>query len=149
MLPGPLAAQIQAEAMSAFPRECCGLIEGRIEDIGRDEIFDAHGLHPAHNLATAPDRFEIAPEDHVAAAKAARARGHRLIGCYHSHPNGRPEPSPRDEGGEDNFVWLIVATGGASPEIAAWLYRKGGFTPLELISALGADLVTSSLKERS
>ena len=145
LLPAPLAEQIKAEARAAYPRECCGLIEG----LHGDQLSGAFCLHPARNLAAAPGRFEIAPEDHLAAAKAARARGHSLIGCYHSHPNGRLEPSAHDSGGEEDFLWLIAATDGASSNLAAWLYREGRFTPLELISAVGADLVTSSLNERS
>jgi len=144
-LPAPLAAQIRADAKSAWPTECCGLIEG----VRAGGIFEARVLHPAVNRATAPDRFEIAPEDHIASLKAARARGHRLIGCYHSHPNGRAQPSARDGEGEEDFLWLIAATDGASSNIAAWLYRAGGFTPLALSEAVGADLVTSSLNERS
>jgi proteasome lid subunit RPN8/RPN11 len=149
MMPAPLAAQIQAEARAAFPRECCGLIEGQIKDMGEAGIFDARRLHPARNRAEAADRFAIAPEDHIAAAKAARARGHRLIGCYHSHPNGQLQPSLHDGEGEEDFLWLIAATDGVSSNLAAWLYRAGRFTPLELIWAVGADLVTSSLNERN
>jgi proteasome lid subunit RPN8/RPN11 len=145
MLPAPLAAQIQAEAKMAWPAECCGLIEG----VRTNDVFEVRALHPARNAATEPDRFEIAPEDHLAASRAARARAQRLIGCYHSHPNGRLQPSPRDRAGEEDFVWLIAATDGASSNLAAWLYRAGGFTPLELRSAVGADWVTSSLNERS
>jgi proteasome lid subunit RPN8/RPN11 len=145
LLPAPLAAQIAAEAKAAYPAECCGLVEGLCEE----GIFDARRLHPARNLSTSPDRFEIAPEDHLAASRAARARGQRLIGCYHSHPNGRLQPSPRDRGGEEDFLWLIAATDGVSSHLAAWLYRAGGFTPLELRAAVGADWVTSSLNERS
>jgi len=144
-MPTPLAAQIRVEAKSAWPAECCGLIEG----LGADGIFDVRVLHPARNHAMAPDRFEIAPEDHMAALKAARVRGHRLIGCYHSHPNGRLQPSPYDGDGGEDFVWLIATTDGASSNLAAWLYRAGRFTPLALSEAVGADLVTSSLNERS
>ena len=82
-------------------------------------------MHPARNLAPSRDRFEIAPEDHIRALKAARAGGHALIGCYHSHPNGRAEPSPTDKTGaaEDDFLWLIAAGGG----LEAFVYRGGQF----------------------
>ena len=143
ILPAPLAAQIRAEAIAAWPAECCGLIEG----LCGDGIFDARALHPTSNRATASDRFEIAPEDHIAAFKAARVRGHRLIGCYHSHPNGRLQPSSHDGAGEEDFLWLIAAADGGCADLAAWLYRAGRFTPLELSEAVGADLVTSSLNE--
>jgi len=64
-------ARIAAAARAAFPRECCGLIEG----IWEADSASALRLHPAANLAEAADRFEIAPEDHFAALKAVDAIG--------------------------------------------------------------------------
>jgi len=122
MLPENLRQQILEEARAAFPRECCGLVEGME---GGDE-FHVAALHPARNLAAEPDRFEVAPEDHFRAFKAARGNGRRLIGCYHSHPNGRTEPSATDQAGaaEDNFLWLIAA----GNRLEAFVYRRGEFS---------------------
>jgi proteasome lid subunit RPN8/RPN11 len=144
-LPAVLRDVVVEAAKAAFPRECCGLVEG-VQD---GEDFHATALHPAHNIAEAPDRFEIAPADHIAASKSARRRGHRLIGCYHSHPDGRARPSAQDlaGAGEENFLWLIAATGDGRPELAAFVYRPSGFE--EVVLNEGADLVTSSSNERS
>ena len=67
-------------------------------------------------LPSGLDRFEIDPKDHIAAGKRARERGQRIIGCYHSHPNGVAEPSAQDlsRAGEKDFLWLIAATDGAA-----------------------------------
>ena len=122
-LPPALKAQILEEARQAFPGECCGLMEGlRLE--GGDE-FRITALHPARNLAHASDRFELAPEDHFRAFKAARANHRMLIGCYHSHPNGRAEPSATDKAGagEENFLWLIAA----GERLEAFVYLGGEF----------------------
>jgi proteasome lid subunit RPN8/RPN11 len=142
-LPAALQAQMEQEARAAAPRECCGLIEGAL--LG--EVFEAHALHPARNEAAAPDRFAIAAADHFAAARAARGNGRCLIGCYHSHPAGAPEPSRHDAAGagEENFLWLIA--GGADCRLAAFVYRSGAFEPVSL--GIGAVLVTSSLNERN
>jgi proteasome lid subunit RPN8/RPN11 len=42
-----------------------------------------------------------------------RGTGRDVVGCYHSHPNGRAEPSPRDRARiyPAGFVWVIIATG--------------------------------------
>jgi len=129
-LPAALAWQIRREAAAAVSHECCGLTEG-VREGGN---FRVTALHPARNLAARADRFDIDPRDHLAASKAARANGHGIIGCYHSHPAGRAQPSARDlaGAGEDNFLWLIAAGG----ELAAFVYLRGVFT--------GADWVTSS-----
>jgi proteasome lid subunit RPN8/RPN11 len=144
ILPQLLRARIEEEAHAAFPRECCGLIEGE-----RSEgVATAVALHPARNVAGANDRFEIHPEDHFAALKAARAQNRALIGCYHSHPNGSSVPSTTDHAGagEENFLWLIAAIpridGPAA--LAAFAYCAGGFVSVDLDGPLGADLVTSS-----
>jgi len=121
ILPSDLRARIEQESHAAFPRECCGLIEG----LRDGDSFRVTALHPARNLAMQADRFDIDPRDHLAAAKMARARGNRIIGCYHSHPDGAARPSPRDAAGaeEENFLWLIAAGG----ELAAFVYLGGVF----------------------
>ena len=145
ILPLGLKARIEAEARAAFPRECCGLIEGIVSGA----VFEARALHAARNQAQAPDRFDIAPEDHLKASRLARTRGHRLIGCYHSHPNGVAEPSRQDANGaaEEDFLWLIAATDGAAAHIRAFAYRSSAFEPVAFTT--GADLVTSSPNERN
>jgi len=125
-LPQELRLQILREAQDAHPHECCGLVEG----VGEPENFRIIALHPARNLADAADKFEIDPRDQFAAYKAARARGSAIVGCYHSHPHGRAEPSAADRAGagEENFLWLIAGSG----EINAFVYAQGGFVPAQL-----------------
>jgi desampylase len=130
VLPDDLRAQILRQARAAGPRECCGLLEGTRQD----GSFRVTALHPAHNLAGDSGRFEIGPREQITAQKAARAGGHTLIGCYHSHPGGRAQPSAADQAGagEENFLWLIVG----GEDLGAFVYLRGKF--------VGADWVTSS-----
>ncbi len=127
MLPRELRARILREAADAAPCECCGLLEGTRD---ADE-FRITALHPTRNLALSPDRFELDPQDHFAAHKRARGNGHRLIGCYHSHPNGRCEPSSADwaGAGEENFLWLIAG----NSQLNAFVYADGAFAPLDWV----------------
>jgi proteasome lid subunit RPN8/RPN11 len=129
-LPDDLRVRILREAALAFPRECCGLLEGQ----HGNGLFVVQALHPAGNLSSDTDRFEIDPRDHIAAAKKARENGAAIIGCYHSHPEGAPQPSPRDltGAGEEDFLWLIAA----GEALSAFVYLEGEF--------VGADWVTSS-----
>jgi proteasome lid subunit RPN8/RPN11 len=131
ILPEALRAQLAAEARAALPNECCGLIEGAHDG----EPRGVSALHPTKNLSTAPDRFEIDPVEHIRVLRALRGTGRGIIGCYHSHPNGRAEPSERDRASafEDGFVWLIqpvTETGAGTP--AAFVIRNGAFRPLVL-----------------
>jgi proteasome lid subunit RPN8/RPN11 len=107
VLPDPLRDQIEQAARAAFPRECCGLVEGVRDEQGARVT----AIHPARNLAPEADRFEIDPKDQVRVIRMLRGTGRDIVGCYHSHPNGRAEPSERDREsafGED-FLWLILA----------------------------------------
>jgi proteasome lid subunit RPN8/RPN11 len=121
LLAQPLRAEVQRLAREAAPRECCGLLVGMPDDDG----FRVTALHPARNLAAQADRFEIAPEDHFAAQRAARSNGLAVIGCYHSHPGGIAQPSAADLGGaqQDGFVWLIAN----GEELNAFVYCDGVF----------------------
>jgi len=110
-------------AKASPDREICGLLFGADDCIARAE--------PADNVAESPqDTFEIDPRALFAALRAERAGGPRLIGHYHSHPNGRAEPSARDlAAAEPGKYWLIIA--GATARL--WLADPGGFTEVKLI----------------
>jgi desampylase len=106
LMPQALRDRIAAQARAAFPRECCGLIEGRRES----DLAHATAVHSVRNLAREPDRFELDPAEQFRLMRSLRGTSRELVGCYHSHPNGRAELSPRDRAGagEDDFVWLIA-----------------------------------------
>jgi len=125
-----VAELLLAEASAAHPHECCGLLLGA--DAG---CIDA-GL-PAANVAARPETgFEIDPALLLRAHREARGAGRRILGHYHSHPNGSPEPSPRDAARalDDGQLWLIIAAG----TITAWRAQPaadalhGRFRPVAL-----------------
>lgn len=124
-----LCAQIEREARAAFPRECCGLIEGT--RVGG--TITANMIHPTRNAADEPDRFEVDPADQFRILREARARGTDIVGCYHSHPNGRPLPSEHDLecANEEGFVWLIAAlTDRSNLDLAAYILTSNRFEPI-------------------
>jgi proteasome lid subunit RPN8/RPN11 len=138
-MPAALTAAILAAAAAAYPRECCGLIEG----VRDGNSFRILALHATANLAADADRFEIAPCDHIAAQKLARANSHAIIGCYHSHPGGAAQPSIRDRAGasQEDFLWLIAS----GTVLNAFVYVDDVYLDGEFMLATGADCVTSSL----
>ena len=99
-------ATLLKEARLAHPRECCGLLLGRGDRVALAQ--------PAANVHPAPLRqFEIDPKALITAHRAARAGGLELLGYYHSHPDGRAEPSATDRAmaSGDGRIWAIVADG--------------------------------------
>ena len=108
-----LAAAILLAAMRAYPDECCGLIEG----IDSAEGWEALAVHEAANLAEKPARrFLVDPQAQFDLLRALRGTPRRVIGCFHSHPDGSSEPSAIDraEANESNFLYLIA---GGGPEM--------------------------------
>jgi proteasome lid subunit RPN8/RPN11 len=128
ILPATLQSQILAEARTAHPAECCGLMEG----VRGSDAIRVTALHPTANLSADPlSGFEIDPAVHFRLLRTLRGTGREVVGCYHSHPNGRPEPSPRDRanGCEAGFVWIIVAV---KAEITLAAFQGPQFLPLPI-----------------
>ena len=133
-LPSHLRDQLIAEALATYPRECCGLIEG----VRRGETVEALKLHPTRNLAHEADRFEIDPMEQFRLLKALRGTERDIVGCYHSHPNGKAHPSPRDlaSAAEEHFVWLIAGVGGDGvTTVAAFVFDRGLLEAIEISPA--------------
>ena len=80
----PWAAMV-SHARQAYPDECCGAMIGSIGDDGK-LVKVAIPLQNAFEGVKAA-RYELRPEDLLAADKAARERQMDLIGIYHSHPD--------------------------------------------------------------
>ncbi len=78
-------ATMLSHARQAYPNECCGAMLGAMDD-GAKIVRVAMPLQNAFEGAQAT-RYELRPEDLLAADKAARERRMDLIGIYHSHPD--------------------------------------------------------------
>ena len=74
-----------AHARETYPNECCGAMLGTVDDETKT-VREAMPLRNAFEGAQAA-RYELRPEDLLAADKAARERKMDLIGIYHSHPD--------------------------------------------------------------
>jgi proteasome lid subunit RPN8/RPN11 len=127
---------IVAHARRDAPNECCGLLVGRP---GVPEILEAI---PASNGASDPmRRYEISPVDYFAQVKrcrtisAAQSETFAVLGAYHSHPRGGPEPSETDTAQAfRDFIFMIVGLGSArgGMEIRAYAFRDETLAPVEL-----------------
>lgn len=98
-----LVDEIRAHAHGRT-EEICGLLLGESDRVT--------GALPCRNVAADPfHAFEIDPAQLIAALRAERGGGPQVVGCYHSHPCGPPEPSPRDAeaAAPNGWLWLIVA----------------------------------------
>jgi len=129
-LPRRLLDEIRRRAEAAYPEECCGLLLGHEQ--GKDRIVVSAAVASA-NLAAEPQRhFEVDPALYLRLrlAAATELSGARLIGLYHSHPEGGAMPSASDaaQAWQEGWIWLIVplASGHAGTPGAFRLARMGG-----------------------
>ena len=128
-----LAAKILLAAARSHPHECCGLIEG----VDTEDGWRATAVHEAANVAEdASRRFLIDPQAQFDLMRGLRGTEHRLIGCYHSHPDGEAKPSATDgaHAYEAGFLYVIAA---GSPGI--------GFTLGCFLSGEAGDFVEIAL----
>jgi proteasome lid subunit RPN8/RPN11 len=74
-----------AHAREAYPNECCGAMLGSLDGDAKS-VARSMRLENAYPGAQR-ERYELRPQDLMAAEKEARANGLDLIGIYHSHPD--------------------------------------------------------------
>jgi proteasome lid subunit RPN8/RPN11 len=100
-------AEIAQLAEAAFPSECCGLLVG----VGQRTIRVTE-LVPAPNLLADrhDDRFELDPKVRIATELRLRGTHRRIVGHWHSHPDGSALPSATDlaQAFEPDLIWLIA-----------------------------------------
>ena len=125
-----LAGKVLKAAAEAYPEECCGLIEG----VETAEGWRVCAIHAAANLAEDRfTRFLIDPQIQFDLLRHLRGTERRILGCFHSHPDGAPAPSATDlaSAHEEDFLWLIAA---GSPEagftLKAYRLSDGGFAAI-------------------
>lgn len=105
-------ARVVAAAEAAYPEECCGLLAGRLVGAGADRTITVTAVHPSSNIAREPQRsFEIDPALRLRLQRDLRTSGETVVGLYHSHPDGRAQPSATDldRAWEPDLAWLITA----------------------------------------
>lgn len=96
--------------------EVCGLL------LGTDRQIEA--ICPSANVALCPaTHFEIDPAVLIGAHRQARSGGLAVIGHYHSHPSGQPQPSVTDAASAvaDGSIWMIVA----GRKVGVWRAEAG------------------------
>ncbi|HYN85624.1 MAG TPA: M67 family metallopeptidase [Pyrinomonadaceae bacterium] len=121
-----LVAEIMRHAEREYPRECCGLLVGRIEDGGRTRVVA--GLHEVENTwgegGERNRRMSIEPREYMRAERRFAAEGLGVVGNYHSHPEHPAVPSQFDL--EHLAPWptmsyvVVSVRGGRAVDLRSW-----------------------------
>lgn len=127
-LPAVLYRRLIDEACATPELEICGLLAGSGDA--------CTALYPVKNISPAPQRtFYMDPQSQIAAMAAMRRGGETMLGIYHSHPTSPAAPSARDvaEAAYPGVAYLIISLHDqANPEMAAFVFERGGFRPISL-----------------
>ncbi len=122
---GAAIRAITAHALGDYPHECCGALLGTEHPDGRRVAISL----PIANVSGEDRRrrFSVAPRDYIRAEREADARGLRLLGFYHSHPDHPARPSETDRTfAQPGFSYPIVSVGADGVgEIRSWRLDDG------------------------
>lgn len=109
------------EARNAYPEECCGILVGR----ERRRKIDILRVVCAENI-TQGDRcrsYQVDWRVLFSTVRETRAGHDRIVGFYHSHPDGTISPSARDQA----EVWIdysyVIVTLSAGAHLATSSWR--------------------------
>ena len=114
---------MRAAAVAAHPHEACGVLLGQGAQIT--------AARPARNVHPTPaTHFAIDPQALIDAHRSARSGGPPVLGYFHSHPVGLPEPSATDRAcaAHDGRIWAIIA----GADVRFWIDGEQGFAALSL-----------------
>jgi len=117
--------QIQREAISIYPNECCGIIVG----IQSGDRRDVSLLQPADNSFDEGEqfhRFSISPKSLIDAERFAAERGELILGFYHSHPDHPAKPSEFDRANAWPFYSYVIISviDGRPAEMKCWKFDE-------------------------
>ena len=131
-LPQTLGESLNAFVRQGYPRETCGLLLG--VRLGDEHVVSR--VRRAHNvnIERAEDRYELDPDDFLAADREARAAGLDIVGIWHSHPDHPARPSATDrDGAWPGWSYLIISVGREGVgEIRSWRLNGGDFEEEEI-----------------
>lgn len=122
-------------AEAACPDEACALLVGY-----RDGGLSGRVTRVEIGANVAEDRrrrFEVDPGLRIGLERELRGGPLQVIGVWHSHPDGLPEPSAADRASvfEPGLLWLVTAVAAGQAIHTGAFYLSdwtGGFRPLPL-----------------
>lgn len=92
---------------SAYPDEACGLLLGEHGGSSRERVVRVFCCD--NHAADRRTGYVIAPLAYLDAERCADAAGLRVLGVWHSHPDGSALPSVRDRRDAWPGWWYLIA----------------------------------------
>ena len=109
---------VAVHAEESLPCECCGILLAQ----GKDLSAVSCALTAKNTDREWPQqRYSLGHQAHLRAVEREASSDNRIVGYYHSHPDGGTQPSRCDTTqAVVGVIYLIMGSGGRSIEWAAW-----------------------------
>jgi proteasome lid subunit RPN8/RPN11 len=115
-----LRTRLETLVCAGYPCETCGLLLGDRAGgtVTVREVVQARNL----NHERARDRYELDPDDFLAADARAFRQGIEIVGIWHSHPDHPARPSVTDrDAAWHGWSYIIVSVGADGiRELRSW-----------------------------
>jgi proteasome lid subunit RPN8/RPN11 len=105
--------------------EACGVLAGEYGE----EHSVVTAAHATENAAGTPEiEYAIDPEDQLAVTETVEDAGLEVVGFYHTHPAGPPQPSETDaaRAAWPGYSYAICSFDGY-PYLGSWRWQEDGF----------------------
>jgi len=117
--------EIESHGELTYPRECCGLLLGRISN---DEkiIMQILPVENEREASQQNNRFLISPRTMFDSQKIARTNKMDVLGFYHSHPDAEACPSQFDlDHAWPFYAYVILSVKkGKTKKMTCWKLSK-------------------------
>ena len=125
-LPESQYAKIIGNCYDGLPDEACGLLIGPLGP-GGSPTGAVSLAYPCRNADASARTYTVDPRDMLAAGRAAEARGHEIVGVWHSHTHTDAYPSPTDvrQAVDPTWWYVIVSLRDDAPVLRAYLIVDG------------------------
>ena len=122
-------ATIIGNCYDGLPDEACGLLVGPL-GIDGSSTGAVSLAYPCRNADASARTYTVDPRDMLKAGREAEARGHEIVGVWHSHTHTDPYPSPTDVRQAVDPMWwyVIVSLRDGEPMLRAYRIVDGVIT---------------------
>ena len=133
-----IISQLTKHCMLVYPEEACGLLVGKIQDVGNKEQYNVNEIIPLENIAEEREKeYLINPHDFIMIEERLSLQGtNSIIGIYHSHPDSSSNPSKRDtDFAWNELVYLIIGKikEEVNREMKAWKISREGVREITIV----------------
>lgn len=124
--------RIVGHCYAGLPDEACGLLIGPVTGpfTAREATGFVSEVFPAVNADASARTYTVDGRDYLRASRDADARGHEIIGVWHSHTHTDAYPSPTDvrQAVDPMWVYVIVSLRDEAPMLRAYRIRDERIT---------------------